>query len=68
MKSQQNNICVCGHDKSEHRTGMEGRFSNRLSCMATLENGMKYADMCFDYKLDNLRFLENLYEEKATEA
>jgi hypothetical protein len=52
--------CTCGHKKNEHKTGMNGRFFNRLSCMATLENGMKYADMCFDYKSDNLLYLESL--------
>ena len=67
MKSQQNNICICGHEFIRHRKIVNNR------------RGTGYCRECFDknggsksnwhiFVPDNLRFLESKYEEKATEA
>jgi hypothetical protein len=63
MKSQQNNICVCGHLESEHKA----RWKNR-DCIDTIDICLKCLP-CMVFKLDNLRFLENLcYEKETTKA
>jgi len=56
MKIQQNSICICGHAREEHSWwDWNGEYFSTCG------------DHCSDFKPDNLRLLENLYEEKATE-
>jgi hypothetical protein len=63
VKHLKNNICRCGHESDRHRT-VEGRHLK------------SYCRGCFDihggneenwhvFILDNLKYLEQLYEEKS---
>jgi hypothetical protein len=65
--SQQNNVCECGHFKIDHRND---RYPNldpieKNDCRFCWN--MKLCK-CYNFKLDNLRFLEQKYEEKTIEV
>jgi len=69
MKSQQNNICICGHIDVSHKNykTMSGSYRDYcITCLSVLD-GHSLVHL-HSYKRDNLRFLEICYEEKAIEA
>jgi hypothetical protein len=52
-------ICVCGHGLKEH--GISPHLDQ--ACYVYAVDGGKYEDNCMEFKLDNLRFLEQKYEQ-----
>jgi hypothetical protein len=52
---QQNNICICGHRGTRHITYSSERCWS-LDCF------------CTKFVIDNLRYLEDLYEKETTKA
>jgi hypothetical protein len=67
MKSQQNNICICGHLESEHGIFRSDSYSYEFpkTCLVGMGSDIKFVDDCREFKLDNLRFLENMYEKET---
>jgi len=71
MKHQKNNFCVCGHLEKEHWESGKGRCyfdgmskEDLLFIREYKEKGCK----CIGFKLDNLKYLEMLYEEKTAKS
>lgn len=55
--------CECGHEKSLHKDGI---FIS--GCRKRIGWGIKgtdWADDCKEYKSDNLKYLEQLYESRT---
>jgi hypothetical protein len=67
MKSQQNNICICGHLEKEHSIFRPDSYDARLekACLFGVNSGIQFVDDCREFKLDNLRYLEDLYEKET---
>jgi hypothetical protein len=63
-KKQKNNICKCGHIKEKHIFAPE--FDSLICFIRRRYKGSYIGSIhCTDFKLDNLKYLEKLYEEKS---
>lgn len=61
---QQNNFCLCGHLESVHGNSLGIEW-----CEYSRDGYYRHCEIdCQKYKRDNLRYLEQKYEEKTTEA
>jgi hypothetical protein len=70
MKKSRNNICTCGHLEKDHGVFKSDSYSYEFpkTCLVGIGSDIKFVDDCREFKLDNLRYLEDCYEEKATEV
>ena len=52
-------ICICGHPRSQH-----GKWQDKaLSCRVMNEKDLYTCVSCLEFKVDNLRTLEELSKE-----
>ena len=79
VKHQKNNICICGHELQVHGQVMtfEGNNGSRIERLANWYPRdpdwcqpcrFPKCRNCRNYKLDNLKYLEKLYEEKTDKS
>jgi hypothetical protein len=59
IKQADNLICTCGHTKKFH-------ILNSTECFHCDVYSNIYKRICTKFKMDNLKYLEMLYEEKNT--
>ena len=64
MNKHPNNICVCGHLYKDHGVFKCDVYSYKLqkSCLFGIGIDANLVDNCKEFKLDNLKYLEQLSE------
>lgn len=60
MRIVENNVCKCGHIKKDH-----GYYGCQPCYDWLLLHGVSDYSSCGIYKQDNLKYLEQLYEERS---
>jgi hypothetical protein len=61
MKKNLNNICKCGHDADEHGISLNlGSYCD----MCWNNKNLSRKEVYHNYKQDNLKYLENLYDKR----
>lgn len=63
-----NQLCICGHEKDFH-SEIPGNFEviNCKKCLMIWQSRWSVEKIiCKEFRLDNLRYLEDLYNEKSS--
>lgn len=63
MKYSDNDLCVCGHEYESHFLDEDGQLVDE-GVGYCLECYYEYNGSCDGFKLDNLKYLEQCFEER----
>lgn len=62
-KNRPNNFCICGHEDFMHGACIGACGITLVGPDNELEDNIRHS--CEEFRLDNLKYLEQVYEEKT---